>query len=287
MTRRLLQLLGVTATVGLAALAMRTVAGQAPATPALETAAVAKTGPALTTPWGEPDLQGIWTRDADIPLQRPAKYTRPRLLYRRGTRRTSIDRLRASSLETAPKAAARGEPRGTSNGEFNQAIFTTHLPIGKRTSLIVDPPDGRIPPLTPEAQHAGNVLRQFQLALLQPTEACKEQQPGCAGGAYGPVSARRNETSPTYLSAGGGIINRADGPEERGLERALHGAVCRILVVSRAVSVGSCRLPGTISMFYDVGPGTRMAAQHPDHDGPASAFDHPPVVGRLTWSLGG
>jgi hypothetical protein len=30
--------------------------------------------PELKTPWGEPDLQGIWTRDVDIPLERPAKY---------------------------------------------------------------------------------------------------------------------------------------------------------------------------------------------------------------------
>src|SRR5678815_2030654 len=30
--------------------------------------------PELKTSWGEPDLQGIWTRDVDIPLERPAKY---------------------------------------------------------------------------------------------------------------------------------------------------------------------------------------------------------------------
>src|SRR3989442_9686996 len=33
-----------------------------------------KTAPALKTAWGEPDLQGIWSRDVDIPLQRPTKY---------------------------------------------------------------------------------------------------------------------------------------------------------------------------------------------------------------------
>jgi hypothetical protein len=30
--------------------------------------------PILKTPWGEPDLQGIWTEETDTPLQRPAKY---------------------------------------------------------------------------------------------------------------------------------------------------------------------------------------------------------------------
>src|SRR5437016_13831186 len=33
-----------------------------------------KTAPAMKTPWGEPDLQGIWSRDVDIPLQRPTRY---------------------------------------------------------------------------------------------------------------------------------------------------------------------------------------------------------------------
>jgi len=31
-------------------------------------------GPDLKTPWGEPDLQGIWTDETDTPLQRPAQY---------------------------------------------------------------------------------------------------------------------------------------------------------------------------------------------------------------------
>src|SRR6202043_4285944 len=36
--------------------------------------APAASGTALKTPWGEPDLQGIWTDEFDTPLQRPAKY---------------------------------------------------------------------------------------------------------------------------------------------------------------------------------------------------------------------
>src|SRR4030088_181449 len=82
------------------------------------------------------------------------------------------------------------------NSEFSQEAFTVHLPMGRRTSLIVDPPDGKMPLLTPEAQKAKDAFRQFQLALLQPTAACKEKHPGCAGGKYGPVSPRRNETPP-------------------------------------------------------------------------------------------
>src|SRR5207247_5927704 len=80
------------------------------------------------------------------------------------------------------------------NAEFVQAPFTMHLPVGRRTSLIIDPPNGRIPPPTPEAQKDRAVLRQFQIALLQPTSACKEQLPGCAGRKYGHVTPLRTAT---------------------------------------------------------------------------------------------
>jgi len=42
-------------------------------------------GPSVTTlktPWGEPDLQGIWTTEFDVPLQRPAKYAGQEILDR-------------------------------------------------------------------------------------------------------------------------------------------------------------------------------------------------------------
>src|SRR5881409_337000 len=88
-----------------------------------------KTAPAIKTPWGEPDLQGIWTRDVDIPLQRATNYV---------------------SRDSTDTRRVRGTERDV-NAEFVQAPFTMHLPVGKRTSLIIDPQNGRIPPLTPEA----------------------------------------------------------------------------------------------------------------------------------------
>src|SRR2546427_7433449 len=214
-----------------------------------------KTAPALKTAWGEPDLQGIWSRDVDIPLQRPTKYGDREFLT--DAERAELDRRIADivSRDSTETRRVRGTERDV-NAEFVQAPFTMHLPVGRRTSLIIDPPNGRIPPLTPEAQKARNVLRQFQLALLQPTSACKEQLPGCAGGKYGPVSPRRNETPPIYLSnAGGGSINRADGPENRSLsERCLGGALpdfgSWIGGFSRIVQA-----PGGGSIFYAMGAG--------------------------------
>ena len=137
-----------------------------------------KTAPALKTPWDEPDLQGIWSRDADIPLQRPARYGDREFLT--DAERAELDRRIADivSRDSTETRRVRGTERDV-NAEFVQAPFTMHLPVGRRTSLIIDPPNGRMPPLTPEAQKARAILRDFQLALLQPTSACKEQLPGC------------------------------------------------------------------------------------------------------------
>jgi hypothetical protein len=66
--------------------------------------------------------------------------------------RTDLDRQIAGILSRDSTEARR--ERGTERdvaGEGNLAIFTTHLRVGKQTSLVVDPPGGRIPPLTPEA----------------------------------------------------------------------------------------------------------------------------------------
>ena len=77
MGRRLLQLIGVAAVVVPVAVLLRLatvpVAGQTPSASA-QSGAGAQSDPAPTTPWGEPDLQGIWTNDYQIPLQRPAQY---------------------------------------------------------------------------------------------------------------------------------------------------------------------------------------------------------------------
>ncbi|PYR79031.1 MAG: hypothetical protein DMF87_12335 [Acidobacteria bacterium] len=213
------------------------------------------TKPELKTAWGEPDLQGIWTRDVDIPLERPAKYANQEFFS--DAERSDLDRKIADIIkrDSTEERRARGTERDV-NSEFTQEPFTMHLPVGKRTSLIVDPPDGRIPRLTPEAQKARDALRQFQLALLQPTAACKEHQPGCVGGKYGPVSPKRNETPPSYIGATPNSgINRADGPEDRTTtERCLGGTIPDfgnfVGGFSRIVQT-----PGAISIVYDMGPG--------------------------------
>src|SRR5439155_20151404 len=104
------------------------------------------------------------------------------------------------------------------------AVFTSQRRTALRTSMVIDPPTGKIPPLTAEAQQRQAAFREYQRALVQSTDVCKKGGvPGCT---YGPPSPRRSEPPPAYPSAGVGPINRADGPEDRGLsERCLAGGL--------------------------------------------------------------
>src|SRR6202171_3281615 len=53
--------------------------------------------PALKTPWGEPDLQGIWTDEFDTPLQRPAKYAQQEFFTE--AQRGELDKERSALLD--------------------------------------------------------------------------------------------------------------------------------------------------------------------------------------------
>ena len=132
-------------------------------------------------------------------------------------------------------------------------MFVSFKRVGVRTSLIVDPPNGRLPPLMPEAQKLAGAEREFRLALLQSTDTCKNKEPGCSGGKYDPTpSPRRAELPPRYNTA---RMNRNDGPEDSSLaERCLTGGLPEF-----GGPTGSFRrivqTPGGITIFYDVGQG--------------------------------
>jgi hypothetical protein len=148
---------------------------------------------ALKTPWGEPDLQGIWTAEFDTPLQRPAKYADQEFFTE--AQRAELDKERAMLVQR------RGE-RTTGVGDSDVTGGLLLNPTGTRTSLIVDPPDGRIPPLTPEAQKAAAADREFRLALLHATETCKNKLAACAGGTYDPIPSPQRAEPPPSLSRG-------------------------------------------------------------------------------------
>src|SRR5882724_10958520 len=114
--------------------------------------------PTLTTPWGEPDLQGIWTDETDTPLQRSPKFANQEFFTE--AQRAELDQQRAAMLGRERRAE-----RGTTAdvaGAYND-VFTPKKRTGARTSRIVDPPDGRLPPLTADAQKMTAAEREFRL----------------------------------------------------------------------------------------------------------------------------
>src|ERR1700681_75986 len=95
---------------------------------------------AVKTQWGEPDLQGIWTDETDTPLQRSAKYANQDVFT--AAQRQELDKER-SALLRRDKRVERGTELDVA-GAYN-AVFMSMKRTGARTSMVVDPPNGRIP----------------------------------------------------------------------------------------------------------------------------------------------
>ena len=277
MRRRVLESFGVAAAVAVVAVLLRMapvpVEGQAQQPPDRPDAT-----PATPTPWGEPDLQGIWTTDYEIPLERPARFADQEFLT--DEQRAELDRERARIIYQDTRYAERGSEQDV-GGAYSAAIYLSHKYMGRRTSLIIDPPDGRIPSLTPEAQARRDAIREYQLALLQATSVCRDNLPSCAGGEYGPPSPRRNEPPPFYPATGaaaGGSFNRSDGPEDRGLGERCMSARLPDFGGAAGYFLQIVQSPETVSIFYDTGQGQGWQRVIPVTDRP-----HLPPHVRQWW----
>jgi len=209
----------------------------------------AETNVAPRTAWGEPDLQGIWTNEFDTPLQRAGRY---------GTREffTEEERAELDNERLALLGRDRRVERGTEldvAGAYN-SVFMSMKRTGRRTSLIVDPPDGRVPSMTSEATQRAAADRAFRLALLQATDTCKNESTACAGGKYVPTpSPRRAEALDRYNTA---RMNRHNGPEDGSLaDRCLSGNIPEFGTAYGGSFRRIVQTPRGVSIFYDVGQG--------------------------------
>jgi hypothetical protein len=131
------------AAFGMAVAVMVPLAGQASpsgARPAAKPAAApARAYTVPKTPWGDPDIQGTWSSDdlRGVPVQRPDEFA---------------GRSELSDEEYAKRVAANTDTRTRELnrvGAFRNDVGTRTF---RQTSLIVEPADGRFPPITPEAQ---------------------------------------------------------------------------------------------------------------------------------------
>jgi hypothetical protein len=113
-----------------------------------------KTYTAPKTPWGDPDLQGQWPAVANIPMQRPANF---------GTRAFLTDeelKQREQQAQRAQEADSEVVSKGNQAVTINPpSYWQERQKPNRQASLVVDPPDGRIPALTPEGQNFVKSLR--------------------------------------------------------------------------------------------------------------------------------
>jgi hypothetical protein len=128
--------------MAIAGLASLPLSGQSTSAPLVITAY--NNGPAINyvapkTPWGDPDLQGVWSSDdtSGIPMSRPANLGND--LYQSDELWAARQKQTQQGIQNALNAI------GTFRGDYARRSF-------RQTSIIVDPPDGRIPAFTPAAE---------------------------------------------------------------------------------------------------------------------------------------
>ncbi len=104
------------------------------------------------TPWGAPDIQGIWDFRTITPMERPEALGDQAFLTEEEA--AAAEQATVDRNEQLLQAAARRTEAGGNVGAYNNFWMDrgTRTVSNRRTSLIVDPPNGRIPPVTTDGQ---------------------------------------------------------------------------------------------------------------------------------------
>jgi hypothetical protein len=215
---------------------------------------------AAKTSWGAPDFQGTWSNTTVVPFERPKQFGNREFMTDEEYKKAQDELLRRDALPGRDSRESNGKDiRGTEKDvarAYNEHWFGDKpTEMGRRTSMINDPPDGRMPALTVEGQKRIGEKREYLQALLQ----------GTSGGRPGPISTRRNEPSPDYNLD---RMNRSDGPEDRSsVERCLLNGLPVILPAGQLTPDGRpygnfggvmriVESPESVDIYYDIGQGT-------------------------------
>jgi len=152
-------------------LASMPAAGQAPSAAARTNGSSAAAYTAPRTPDGQPDLQGFWTNTTYTPLERPKDVTKE--FY---TREEAL----AIAKQAASAESEQTEPGTIPDVHYDFTQFGLDrnqggMALNLRTSMIVDPPDGRIPPMTAEGQKRTAARAEARKRMGGATDAVQNQ----------------------------------------------------------------------------------------------------------------
>ena len=145
--RRLASLSAIAAMSASALLTTIPVAGQSPTTAAASLPADAKNWKPARTAWGDPDLTGIYSNsdESGIPFERPAQFE--------GRRLEDITAKELEALRTARRNATAANSVAEDRPVDREVFWENLNAVNSRAWLVADPPDGKIPPTTPEARN--------------------------------------------------------------------------------------------------------------------------------------
>jgi len=144
--RRVATMSAVAALAAVALLAPAAAVGQVPAAAKAKSVTAAKPG---RTADGQPDLQGIWSYATMTPLERPSELAGKEFFTDK-----EVAAYEKSLLEKGNRDRRDGGVEADLTRAYNELWYDSgsHIVKTHRTSLVIDPPDGKIPAFTPEAQ---------------------------------------------------------------------------------------------------------------------------------------
>jgi hypothetical protein len=174
MSNRYLTSLGaLVAVIAVVSFSSAPAAGQT-SKPAKTTAKTTKTWTPPHTPDGQPDIQGMWTNATITPFERPSALAEKAFL--------TVEEAAALEQQAAERrATADSNPKPGDVGSYNDFWFDsgTKVVATRQTSLVVDPPDGKVP-VKPDAEKRRdhNLTNVDSFESMSPWDRCITRGPG-------------------------------------------------------------------------------------------------------------
>jgi hypothetical protein len=165
---------------------------------------------------GRPDMQGIWSRTTLVPMERPRSQTKKEIDAETAAKLENEAQQKQLDLRTEPTDTPPGEKTTDAYNTFWRDGYWFKVPMTSlRTSQVVDPPDGRLPPLTAAArarQNRATALdnRRANSYEDRPIQSRCIVRPGASGPAFGGSGPGGQESTLEIIQGSDSVITRGE-----------------------------------------------------------------------------